>query len=505
MSEVAGSARPELAIQVQDVSKAYKYYRHNSDPLKEALTGRRYHEPHWALRGITFDVPKGNIVGVIGPNGAGKSTLLRIITGLLDPTSGGVRVKGRISAILELGTGFHPDFTGRQNIIIGGLCLGMSRDEIEARSSWIIDFSELGHVIDRPFRTYSSGMQARLTFATAISINPEVFIVDEALAAGDSFFVAKSFKRIRDICRSGATVLLVSHGTDQVAHLCDQAIWLDGGKIRAMGAAREVAKQYDYETHVRISEGIGQIIEIENTSTEVVTEHISASEIPGARNSRSSNSKTTPAETVSAAPAGWLRPLSGDEPEEMATSNAADAHQNEKRQIYRKGPVVIEQVRILGGDGVQRKVFRTWENVTVEVEYSCPAEYLPFESLGLAIGIEREKDLVLIAQFNTVNYVGDETVGYHEAPYRKVPATHGIMRAFLPRLQMMNGSYLLSLGLIPNRPGAEDFYEYHHRTYPIRVVTDGYPSGAAFYPIVEWRHEYSLGSVTGLSAKRERG
>ena len=245
-------------------------------------------------------------------------------------------------------------------------------------------------------------------------------------------------------------MLFVSHGTGQVAQLCDQAIWLDGGKIRAMGAAREVAKQYDYETHVRISEGIGQIIEIENTSTEVVTQHASASEIPEPRNSPSNNSKTTPAETVSAAPAGWLRLLSGDKPEETATGNTAEAYQNEKRQIYRKGPVVIEQVRILGGDGVRRTVFRTWENVTVEVDYSCPAEYLPFELLGLAIGIERENDLALIAQFNTVNYVGNETVGYHEAPHRKVPATHGVMRAFLPRLQMMNGSYLLSLGLIPN-------------------------------------------------------
>ena len=215
-----------------------------------------------------------------------------------------------------------------------------------------------------------------------------------------------------------------------------------------MGAAREVAKQYDYETHVRISEGIGQIIEIENTSTEGVAQHASASEIPEPRESPGNNSKTAPAETVSAAPAGWLRLLSGNKPEQTPTDNAAEAHPNEKRQIYRKGPVVIEQVRILGGDGVQRRVFRTWENVTVQVEYSCPAEYLPF---GFAWPRNRDRARersVLIAQFNTVNYVGNETVGYHDAPYRKVPATRGVMRAFLPRLQMMNGSYLLSLGLI---------------------------------------------------------
>jgi hypothetical protein len=347
-------------------------------------------------------------------------------------------------------------------------------------------------------------MQARLTFSTAISIDPEVFIVDEALAAGDSFFVAKSFKRIREICKSGATVLFVSHGTGQVAQLCDQAIWLDGGKIRAIGAAREVAKQYDYEIHVRISEGVGQIIEIENTSTQTLTQHTSDPEKSELLNSSSANSETL-TDIAGAVPPAGLRLLSGDKTEQIKADNGAGNTQNEKRQVYRKGPVIIEQVRILGGDGAQRKVFRTWENVTVEVEYSCPAEYLPFETLGLAIGIERESDLVLIAQFNTVNYVGNENVSYHEAPYRKIPATRGIIRAFLPRLQMMNGSYLLSLGLIPNQPGAADFYEYHHRIYPIRVVTDGFPSGAAFYPIVEWCHEYSQGSFTGFSAKRERG
>ena len=234
-----------IALKAKEISKHYEIFDSPRDILFEKLFGQQRHSKHCALEDVSFEVYEGEVVGVIGRNGAGKSTLLKILAGTLAPTSGEIHVNGKISAILELGTGFHPEYTGRENIITGSMVMGLSRSEALAKSQSIIEFSELEDVIDQKFKTYSSGMAARLIFSTAMSIDPDIFIVDEALAAGDAFFVPKALNRIVEICESGSTVFFVSHSADLVGRLCDRAIYLEEGKIKSIGEAVEICGEYE--------------------------------------------------------------------------------------------------------------------------------------------------------------------------------------------------------------------------------------------------------------------
>jgi ABC-type polysaccharide/polyol phosphate transport system ATPase subunit len=234
----------DIAIQARNISKAYKIYSKPIDMLKELLTQSCRHEVFWALRDVSFELNRGEMIAFIGRNGAGKSTLLKIIAGTLDQTSGKFEINGRVASILELGTGFNPEYTGLENIKLGGLCLGLSQREVDEKLDWIIDFSELSQFINRPFKTYSSGMQARLTFATAACMEPEVLIVDEALSVGDIKFQVKCFDRLREFRKKGGTILLVSHDLNTINAFCNRAFWIEQGRVVSAGEPREITTQY---------------------------------------------------------------------------------------------------------------------------------------------------------------------------------------------------------------------------------------------------------------------
>lgn len=235
----------EIAISLKNISKSYKRYPRPVDKLKEILLpNKKYAQEFWALRDINLQVPQGETLGIIGQNGSGKSTLLQIIAGTLTPTTGEVFVNGRVSALLELGSGFNPEFTGRQNVFFNGQILGLSREEITAKFDDIAAFAEIGDFIDHPVKTYSSGMVVRLAFAVVAHTEPSILIVDEALAVGDAKFQARCMKRIRQLKEQGVTILFVSHDASSVKMLCHSAMLMNCGRMLEIGTPNDVVNHY---------------------------------------------------------------------------------------------------------------------------------------------------------------------------------------------------------------------------------------------------------------------
>lgn len=261
-------------IVVQSLSKAYKQYRHRWSRLAEWMLpgSHAFHDLKWVLRDVGFEVRPGEAVGIIGINGAGKSTLLKMITGTTQPTAGSVTLTGRVAAMLELGMGFHPDFTGRQNVYMSGQLLGYSVEQINAQMESIEAFAEIGEYLDMPVRVYSSGMQVRLAFSVATAVRPDILIIDEALSVGDAYFQHKSFERIREFRRQGTTLLLVSHDKQAIQSICDRAILLNQGRIAKEGKPEAVMDYYNALLAERENRNLKiEQIEAEDGSTQTVS------------------------------------------------------------------------------------------------------------------------------------------------------------------------------------------------------------------------------------------
>ena len=253
-SDTTAPASPVMAIRAHQLGKCFHVYEKPRHRLQQFILprldsalrrdARRFYKEFWALRDLSLDIRKGETVGIIGKNGSGKSTFLQMVCGTLTPTTGTVETNGRIAALLELGSGFNPEFTGRENVFLNGSVLGLSTDEITARFDDIAAFADIGDFIEQPVKTYSSGMMVRLAFAVAINAEPEILVVDEALSVGDELFQRKCFSRIEAIRDNGATILFVSHSGNTIVELCDRAVLIDAGDLLAVGAPKDIVGKY---------------------------------------------------------------------------------------------------------------------------------------------------------------------------------------------------------------------------------------------------------------------
>ena len=329
-----------VVIDVRDVKKKFRVYSDRGNTLKERLlfAGRRKHRDHWVLKGISFRVRRGEAVGLIGENGCGKSTTLKMLTKILYPDEGTIVMNGRVSSLIELGAGFHPDLSGRENIYTNASIFGLSRKEIDSRLEEIIAFSELEEYIDHPVRTYSSGMYMRLAFAVAINVDADILLIDEILAVGDAAFQAKCFEKMKEIKARGTTIVIVSHALSQIEQLCERSIWIDEGRIRMDGTPRDVHPHYME------------------------------------RMSRKNQERRT-AETET-------EKEKEKEKEKEPEAAEQDGEGNLKR--WGSGEARMTAVTVLDAEGKERHAFTPWEPFTIHIDYTAE-KVLEDAVIGLAL------------------------------------------------------------------------------------------------------------------------
>ncbi|WP_291042527.1 ATP-binding cassette domain-containing protein [Hyphomonas sp.] len=503
-----------IAISVQGVCKAYRIYDKPTRILSEVLLGQTNYREKEILKDITFEIKTGEVVGIIGKNGAGKSTLLKLIAGTLAPSSGQISIKGRVSAILELGTGFNAMYSGRDNVIMSAIMRGMTEQAILAKLDSVVTFAGLEDVIEQPFHTYSSGMQARLAFAAAVAVDADVIIIDEALAAGDTRFTARSLRKVREICESGVTALFVSHQTYHVMQLCTRAIWIDDGRIRMDGPPIEVCRAYEYEMHAAIAqdEGRGGHIAARPAPVEAAATVSNMTEVPKPQSTEVDAIGQQPGRSSAQQRAGSERALASDSNEAPRTETHPTGTDSEASRLNEVGAGAmasripesaspqqfgtneyrITKIEFVDATGRESRDFRFGEAFRLRVHYECTLTEVPAVSCGMAVAFTSADEMQHVMYFNT-NYPHSdlEMRHYHEASFRQYRGRTGVVEATIPFLQVKAGDYIVSVGILPNSPDFHQFYEFHYLSYRIRVHANGFTEPSVFYPIVEWTNSKS--------------
>ncbi len=438
------------AITVTSASKVYRRYsrRRQFSTLKSALLSRslianlRPDEMFSAVRDVTFSVRKGRTLGVIGRNGSGKSTLLKLVAGITKPSTGSVEVDGRISALIELGAGFHPEISGRENVFINGIMLGLSKREITRRFDEIVEFAEMKEFIDAPVKTYSSGMYMRLGFAVAIHVDPDVLLVDEVLAVGDEGFTHKCLDKFAEFKRRNKTILLVTHSLGLVERFCDEALWMDGGQMKGLGDPKRIVGAYI-------------------TAVEVTEEHQLAA---GDARAQESAAVVSPDEPASA--------VLPDHPIETVAGPADMFRATEGRWGSRE--VEITDVELRGPDGEAAHVFHSGQPLTVRIALRSPLE---IDDFVIGIGLFNAEGVCCYGTNTSIEELkGERIVGDAEA------------RFTIESLDLVEGTYKLDVAIhkVDGYP-----YDYHRLLYTFRVKSRTKDVGI-YRPRHEWQFSDTL-------------
>ena len=440
------------AIQIHEVRKVYRRFsrRRKFATLKSALLSRtllrdlRVNEGFEALKGVSFDVETGRAVGIIGRNGSGKSTLLKLIAGIGKPTMGKVRVNGRISALIELGAGFHPEISGRENIFINGMMLGLSRREVASQLDAIVAFAELEDFIDAPVKTYSSGMYMRLGFSVAIHVDPDILLVDEVLAVGDEAFTHKCLDKFSEFRRRGKTIVLVTHSLDLIERLCDEAIWLDQGLVKAQGNPRRVVDAYRLD--------VARVEDQQFIAT---------------KKSPPTATDDTPEDDV-----------------EHETEDEAGPGRWGSREVE------ILDVQLLGRDGQIQKVFETGDQMEIRLRVRPSS---PITDFAFGIGIFNAEG---VSCYGTNTQIEGVKLGelHSEADVSFI----------INSLDLVAGTYMLDVA-VHRQNGAP--YDYHHHLYTCRVTSQVNDVGI-FRPRHRWSFtggvKMTLGNETSQNKSEEQ-